>query len=170
VLSHVSLTALLIANGDADLCIRMRRRDSLTSRHVSKPGGHVLRCAWTGGGSRRPDTDPGQPAKVTQAASCSVTVPQTPPCTLGERRLTDHRGGSPLVASCGSESHPRRHCELAASRRPSCWRRSCRARHSGSAHSSRIRSPFEDRLATDALLTFCHATWHSRLQHCGVRP
>ena len=31
VLSHMSLTALLITNGDADLCIRMRRRDSLTS-------------------------------------------------------------------------------------------------------------------------------------------
>ena len=31
VLSHVSLTALLIANGDADLCIRMRRQNSLTS-------------------------------------------------------------------------------------------------------------------------------------------
>jgi hypothetical protein len=31
VLSHVSLTALLITNGDADFCIRMRRRDSLIS-------------------------------------------------------------------------------------------------------------------------------------------
>jgi hypothetical protein len=31
VLSHAALTALLIANRDADLCIRMRRQDSLTS-------------------------------------------------------------------------------------------------------------------------------------------
>ena len=39
-LSHMSLTALLITNGDADLCIRMRRRDSLTSaceRRFSRP-------------------------------------------------------------------------------------------------------------------------------------
>jgi hypothetical protein len=38
VLSHESLSALLIRNGDADLCIEMRRRDSLTS-------------AWPGVGS-----------------------------------------------------------------------------------------------------------------------
>ena len=30
-LRHLPLGALLIANRDADLCIRMRRRDSLTS-------------------------------------------------------------------------------------------------------------------------------------------
>ena len=30
-LSDVSLTALLITNGDAELCISMRRRNSLTS-------------------------------------------------------------------------------------------------------------------------------------------
>src|SRR5262249_38752763 len=30
-LGHVHLTALLITNGNADFCIRMRRRDSLTS-------------------------------------------------------------------------------------------------------------------------------------------
>ena len=31
VLSHVSLTALLITNGCAELCISLRRRNSLTS-------------------------------------------------------------------------------------------------------------------------------------------
>jgi hypothetical protein len=49
VLSHVSLTALLTTNGDADFCIKMRTRDSLTS-------------AESGAGSRvrpslRPHTD-----------------------------------------------------------------------------------------------------------------
>src|SRR5205823_4835663 len=42
VLSHVSLTALLIANGDADLCIRMRRRNSLTSADPCIAACHVI--------------------------------------------------------------------------------------------------------------------------------
>ncbi len=35
-LSHISLAALLITNEDADLCIRICRRNSLTSATVSE--------------------------------------------------------------------------------------------------------------------------------------
>lgn len=61
-LSHVPLTALLITNGDADLYIRMRRRNSLTSAMSGNwsGSGSTIECLLPAG---RPPASAGRPRR-----------------------------------------------------------------------------------------------------------
>ena len=63
-LSHVSLTALLTTNGDADFCIKMRTRDSLTSADPVDLGAQSdLICAPRLVTVREPSAAPNQAAR-----------------------------------------------------------------------------------------------------------